>query len=141
MPEFIARRGDDTWLCRCDNTPDRDGFVPVIGRREATTTSIRWRGRYCCLRCGRLVAWPTRQIVGQLDFADLTLRPPRRVKGQTIMEYEQDRLTLRTPVRVRVGDGHIWRFGQIATIDGERYVVDLGRDGTVTTTRDNIRRL
>jgi hypothetical protein len=57
------------------------------------------------------------------------------------MGNEQDRLTIRTPVQVRVGDGHIWRFGLVAKVDGERYVVDLGTDGTVTTTRDNIRRL
>ncbi len=57
------------------------------------------------------------------------------------MGHEQDSLTIRTPVQVRVGDGHIWRFGRIAKVDGERYVVDLGSDGTVTTTRDNIRRL
>lgn len=75
MREFIARRGaDEEWLCRCDNTPDGEGFVPVIGRREATTTSARWRGHYCCLRCGLLIRWPTREVVGRLDFADLALR-------------------------------------------------------------------
>ncbi|WP_256804626.1 hypothetical protein [Frankia sp. ACN10a] len=75
MREFIARRGDDEeWLCRCDNTPGGEGFVPVIGHREAAPGSARWRGHYCCLRCGRLIHWPTREIVGRLDFADLTLR-------------------------------------------------------------------
>ncbi|MCK9903890.1 hypothetical protein MXD63_28060 [Frankia sp. Cpl3] len=74
MREFIARRGaDEEWLCRCDNTPDGEGFVPVVGRREATTTSARWRGHYCCLRCGLLIRWPTREVVGRLDFADLAL--------------------------------------------------------------------
>nr|MDT0665653.1 hypothetical protein [Micromonospora sp. DSM 115978] len=55
-----------------------DGFLPVVGRRETTTTSARWRGLYCCLRCGRVVCWPTREIVGHLDFADLELRHPTR---------------------------------------------------------------
>ncbi len=66
---------------------------------------------------------------------------PRRLKGQIIMAHEQDSLAVRTPVQVRVGDGHLWRFGRIAKVDGDRYVVDLGADGTVTTTRNNIRRL
>ncbi len=57
------------------------------------------------------------------------------------MAHEQDSLTIRTSVQVRVGDGHLWRFGRIAKVDGDRYVVDLGADGTVTTTRNNIRRL
>ena len=77
MREFIARHGDadDAWLCRCDNTPDGDGFVPVAGRREVAPTSVRWRGRYCCVRCGRIIRWPTREIIGHLDLADLRLRP------------------------------------------------------------------
>ncbi|WP_157472626.1 hypothetical protein [Frankia sp. EAN1pec] len=75
MREFIARRGaDDAWLCRCDNTPDEDGFVPVSGRREVAPTSARWHGHYCCVRCGRIIRWPTRQIIGHLDLADLRLR-------------------------------------------------------------------
>jgi hypothetical protein len=84
MREYIARRGssDDAWLCRCDNTTDSEGFLPVIGRREATTASARWRGQYCCLRCGRLIHWPTREIVGRLDFADLTLRHHTNPSGR-----------------------------------------------------------
>jgi len=80
--EFIARRGPHAaWLCRCDNTPDAEGFVPVIGRREAATTSPRWRGHYCCVRCGRLLVWPTREIIGHLDLADLTLHDrPRQTR-------------------------------------------------------------
>ncbi|WP_157180617.1 MULTISPECIES: hypothetical protein [Protofrankia] len=57
------------------------------------------------------------------------------------MNGNQDELTVGTAVRVPVGDGAIWRFGWITEIDGTKVVVDLGRDGTVTTTRDKIQRL
>lgn len=73
MREYIALV-DEEWLCRCDNTPSRDGFVPVRGGREVDTASRRWRGSYCCLRCGFLISWPSRDIIGYLDFADLRLR-------------------------------------------------------------------
>ncbi|MBL7487785.1 hypothetical protein I6A60_35960 [Frankia sp. AgB1.9] len=57
------------------------------------------------------------------------------------MDTHPDSLTIRTPVRVPVGDGHIFRFGLIASIDGENVEVDLGSDGTVAATRDTVRRL
>ncbi|WP_235433801.1 hypothetical protein [Protofrankia coriariae] len=51
MRDYIARRGiNDAWLCRCDNTPEHDGFLPVSGHREAESASPHWRGHYCCLR-------------------------------------------------------------------------------------------
>ncbi len=148
MREYVAA-ADGTWLCRCDNTPDQDGFVPVTRRWEVHPASPRWRGRYCCLRCGRLVLWPTREIVGQIALADLALHdhhrthrrprfphhPPR--KGQTTMDNDNP-LTLDSWVLVPVGNGEIRRYGRIADIDGEVIVVDLGRDGTLTLTRQEI---
>ncbi|CAO5150953.1 hypothetical protein FAIPA1_140006 [Frankia sp. AiPs1] len=75
MREYIARAGaDDAWLCRCGNSPETGGFVPVRRSWEIPAGSARWRGRYCCLSCGLVVLWPTREIVGQLNLADLTLR-------------------------------------------------------------------
>jgi hypothetical protein len=89
MREYIACAGaDDAWLCRCGNRPGDGGFPPVRRRREIDPASARWRGHYCCLRCGLLIHWPTREIIGRLDLADLAVgdsaapvnrrqRPPR----------------------------------------------------------------
>ncbi|MCM3883158.1 hypothetical protein [Frankia sp. R82] len=57
------------------------------------------------------------------------------------MDNEPDDLTIGSAVQVPLGDGEIWRFGWIVDIDGEQLVVDLGRDGHVTTSLDKIRRL
>ncbi|TCJ34680.1 hypothetical protein E0504_32325 [Parafrankia sp. BMG5.11] len=74
MREYIARAGtDDAWLCRCGNSPGADGFVPVHRGREINPSSARWRGHYCCLTCGLLITWPTREIIGRIHFADLVL--------------------------------------------------------------------
>jgi hypothetical protein len=75
MREYIARTGsDEAWLCRCGNSPGAGGFVAVRRHREVDPASVRWRGHYCCLRCGLLIHWPTREILGRIDIADLTLR-------------------------------------------------------------------
>jgi hypothetical protein len=74
MREYIAYDGGvDDWLCRCGNTPASSGFVPVRRRREVAPSAARWRGRYCCVDCGRLIHWPTREIVGRINPADLVL--------------------------------------------------------------------
>ncbi|CAO5150961.1 hypothetical protein FAIPA1_140007 [Frankia sp. AiPs1] len=57
------------------------------------------------------------------------------------MNNESGDLVIGSLVEVPLGDGDIWRFGWITEIDGERLVVDLGRDGHVTTSLDQIRRL
>ncbi|ESZ99994.1 hypothetical protein ThrDRAFT_03686 [Frankia casuarinae] len=74
MREYIAcDGGDDDWLCRCGNTPASSGFVPVRRRREVAPGAARWRGRYCCVDCGLLIHWPSREIVGRINPADLVL--------------------------------------------------------------------
>jgi hypothetical protein len=74
MPEFIAMAGaPDSWLCRCGNTPDADGFCPVRGQREISPASLRWRGEYVCLRCGLRIHYPDREIIGYRDLADLII--------------------------------------------------------------------
>lgn len=57
------------------------------------------------------------------------------------MDSDHDTLTVGSAVRVPAGEGHIWRFGWITRIDGETIVVDLGRDGRVTTSQDQVRKL
>ncbi|WP_239311011.1 hypothetical protein [Frankia sp. Cj3] len=57
------------------------------------------------------------------------------------MDHKNDDLRIGSVVDVPLDDGAIWRFGWIVEIDGDQLVVDLGRDGHVTTTLDKIRRL
>jgi len=57
------------------------------------------------------------------------------------MDSEPDALTIGSAVEVPLNDAAIWRFGWIDAINGDQLVVDLGRDGQVTTTLDKIRRL
>jgi hypothetical protein len=57
------------------------------------------------------------------------------------MDNEHNELRIGNAVEVPLNDGAIWRFGWIVEIDGEQLVVDLGRDGHVTTTLDKIRKL
>nr|MDT0665654.1 hypothetical protein [Micromonospora sp. DSM 115978] len=57
------------------------------------------------------------------------------------MGNDKEVMTAGTAVQVKVGDGQLWRFGRIKRISGDTVVVDLGRDGTMTTNRDKIRKL
>ncbi|WP_322768959.1 hypothetical protein [Frankia sp. Cr1] len=57
------------------------------------------------------------------------------------MDSEHNELRIGSAVKVPLNDGAIWRFGWITRIDGDEITVDLGRDGSVTTTRGEIKRL
>ncbi len=101
MREYIARAGtDDAWLCRCGNSPKAGGFAPVHRGRETDPGSARWRGHYCCLTCGLLIHWPTREIVGRVDLADLVLRASAPCASRRRQPFHRRRRRLRHGGRV-----------------------------------------
>jgi len=61
----------DSWICLCDNTPDRSGFLPcdVYGRQVEPTLEGPWGGKlYVCLECGRIIDQDTLVVEGKADL-------------------------------------------------------------------------
>jgi hypothetical protein len=54
---------------------------------------------------------------------------------------DHDEMRVGAPVQVGLNGGAIWRFGKITWVEGDTVVVDLGADGSVTTSRRWVRPL
>jgi hypothetical protein len=70
--EHIGYEGDpNNWLCLCGNKPYDDGFFPcALDGVEVEPTPEEWPLRfYVCDRCGRIVDFGTRIVVGRKQEA------------------------------------------------------------------------
>ena len=65
----VVETEDPTWwLCRCGNTPREEGFLPcdAAGTVVEPTPAAWTTNWYVCLRCGRMIDYRTRVIVGRV---------------------------------------------------------------------------
>jgi hypothetical protein len=71
--EYITHEvGDDeAWICICGNRPSRDGFYSCDeDGNEVEPTGKDWTTDwYVCARCGRMIDFDTRAVVGRNEHA------------------------------------------------------------------------
>ena len=69
------KKGDQNgWICLCGNTAKQDDFYPCDGEGELVKpTPEYWTsGCYVCERCGRIIRYSDREVVGLSVHNNLT---------------------------------------------------------------------
>jgi hypothetical protein len=66
-PERITLEGGqmDAWICICGNMPAQDGFYPCDAKGDEMEPVEGWEDLYVCAHCGRIVHYPSLEVVGQ----------------------------------------------------------------------------